>query len=224
MPIVETFHRLESAQCAFLRTKTLVFAICESDDSCFWNAFFFSIALFQLENQFFVNAGSALEVHPVWNDFFVGFLLPNIFEIFRLVWTGGLSGVFVVYSLPATVVDGSKSFSFPSCSLVRIVSSTTPGSVSQVHGFTQDKSVPYLFSTPQARSQEQTEILIQLLKILAPVNDITDIDHTASYKLSARWQAIEIGEKRNSKLITYFSDLRDWRDTFVFYCWKWCVL
>ena len=34
-----------------------------------------------------------------------------------------LSCIFVVSSLPATVVDGSKSFSFPGCSLVRIVSS-----------------------------------------------------------------------------------------------------
>ena len=49
--------------------------------------------------------------------------------------------------LPAIVVDGSKSFSFRGCSLIRIVSSTTPGSVSLVHGFTHDKSVPCLFST-----------------------------------------------------------------------------
>ena len=43
-----------------------------------------------------------------------------------------------------------------------------------VRGFTHDKSVliKSLFSTPQARSQQQTEILIQLLKKLAPVNDI----------------------------------------------------
>ena len=55
-------YRQESSQCAFLdHLKTLVFSICESDDSCFWNAFFFSIAFFQLENQFFVNAGSALD-------------------------------------------------------------------------------------------------------------------------------------------------------------------
>lgn len=38
-----------------------------------------------------------------------------------------------------------------------------------------DKSVPYLFSTPQARSQQQTEILIHLLKILAPVSDISGV-------------------------------------------------
>ena len=54
-------------------------------------------------------------------------------------------------------------FSFPGCSLVRIVSPTTPGSLSLVHGFTHDKSVPYLFSTSQARSQQQNEIgLLQL--------------------------------------------------------------
>ena len=40
---------------------------------------------------------------------------------------------------------------------------------SLVHGFTHDKSGPYLFSTPQAGSQQQTEILIHLLKKLAPV-------------------------------------------------------
>ena len=38
-----------------------------------------------------------------------------------------------------------------------------------------DKSVPYLFSTPQARSQQQTEILIHLLKKLAPVNEISGV-------------------------------------------------
>ena len=96
-------------------------------------------------------------------------------DTFTKAWSGGLSCVFVVSSLPAIVVDGSKSFSFPGCSLIRIVSSTTPGSVSLVHGFTHDEGVPYLFSTPQARSQQQTEILIHLLKKLAPVNDIRGI-------------------------------------------------
>ena len=83
--------------------------------------------------------------------------------------------VFVVSSLPVIIVDGSKSFSFPGCSLIRIVSSSTPGSVSLVLGFTHDKGVPFLFSTPQARSQQQTEILIHLLKKLAPVNDISGV-------------------------------------------------
>ena len=87
--------------------------------------------------------------------------------------TGAVSCVFVVSSSPAIVVGGSKSF--PGCSLIRIVSSTTPGSVSQVHGLTHDKSFPYLFSTPKARSQQQTEILIHLLKKLAPVNDISGV-------------------------------------------------
>ena len=39
------------------------------------------------------------------------------------------------------------SMTFPGCSLIRIGSSTTPGSVSLVHGFTHDKRVPCLFST-----------------------------------------------------------------------------
>ena len=94
-------------------------------------------------------------------------------DTFTKAWSGGLSYVFVVSSLPAIVVDGSKSFSFPGCSLVRILSSTTPGLL--VHGFTPDKSIPYLFSTPQARSQQQNEILIHLLKKLAPVNDIRGV-------------------------------------------------
>ena len=64
---------------------------------------------------------------------------------------------------------------FPGCPLVRIFSSTTPDSVSLVHGFTHDKSVPFLFLTPQTKSQQQTKILIQLLKKLAPVNDIRGV-------------------------------------------------
>ena len=97
--------------------------------------------------------------------------MDYLIRLKRLDHSGGLSCVFVVSSLQAIVVDGSKSFSFPGSPLIRIVSSTTPGSVSQVHGFTHDKGVPYLFSTPQARSQLQAEILTHLLKKLAPVND-----------------------------------------------------
>ena len=62
-------------------------------------------------------------------------------------------------------------FSFWGCSLIRIVSSTTPGSVSLVHGFTHYKSV----LSPQARSKLQTEILVHLLKKLAPVNDVSGV-------------------------------------------------
>ena len=68
-----------------------------------------------------------------------------------------------------------ESFSSPGCSLVRIVSSITPGSVSLVYGVTHDKSVAYVFSTPQARYQQQTEILIHLLKKLALVNGIRGV-------------------------------------------------
>ena len=96
-------------------------------------------------------------------------------DTFTKTWSGGLSFVFVVFSQPAFVLDSSKSFSFPSCSLIQIVSSTTPGSVSLVHGFTHDKSVPYLFSTPQTRSQQQTEIFVHLLKKLAPVNETSGV-------------------------------------------------
>ena len=55
------------------------------------------------------------------------------------------------------VVNDSKSLYFASCSLIRIASSTIPGSLSLVYGFTHDESVPYLFSTLQATSQQQTQ-------------------------------------------------------------------
>ena len=136
------------------------------DDSCFWNPFFFSIAFFQLENPFFVNAGSVLhEVfialwttfkqvrqqaasllsswcnylhrsnYAVWNDLFLGFFSRRslkffcwcgLSDTFTRTWSRGLSCAFIVSSLPANVVNGSKSLSFPGCSLARIVSSTTP--------------------------------------------------------------------------------------------------
>ena len=85
--------------------------------------------------------------------------------------------MFVLSSLPVTVVDGSKSFSYPCCSL--IVSSTTPGAVSLVHGFTHDKSILYLFSTRQARSQQLSEILIHLLKKRAAANNQSVVPNDA---------------------------------------------
>ena len=88
-----------------------------------------------------------------------------------------MSCVFVVSSLPAIVVDGSKSFSFQVFLRLGLFFATTPGSVSLVHAFTHDKSVPYLFSTPQARFQQETEIFIHLLKKLAPVNDVNGVLH-----------------------------------------------
>ena len=65
--------------------------------------------------------------------------------LIRLQRLGGLSCVFVVSSFPVIAVDGSKSFSFPVRSLIRTVSSTTPGSVSLVHDFTHDKMFPSCF-------------------------------------------------------------------------------
>ena len=52
-------------------THLVTASMCESDDSCFWNPFFSSIAFFQLENASFVNARSALdEVSiPLWSAF-----------------------------------------------------------------------------------------------------------------------------------------------------------
>ena len=97
----------------------------------------------------------------------------GLFNTFTKTSSGGLSCVF--FSLPAIVVDGFKSYSFPGFSLIRIVSSTTPASVLLVHGFTHDKSVPDLLSTPQPRSQQQTAIFVYLLKKLAPENEISGV-------------------------------------------------
>ena len=83
----------------------------------------------------------------------------GLFNTFTKTASGGLSCVFVVFSFPAIVVDGFKSYSFPGFSLIRIISSTTPASVLLVHGFTHDKSVPYLLLTPQPRSQQQLKFL-----------------------------------------------------------------
>ena len=51
---------------------------------------------------------------------------------------------------------------------IQVVFSITPGSVSLVHGVAHDKSVAYLFSTPQSRSQKQTEILYSLVEETRP--------------------------------------------------------
>ena len=99
----------------------------------------------------------------------------GLFNTFTKTASGGLSCVFVVFSFPAIVVDGFKSYSFPGFSLIRIVSSTTPASVLLVHGFTHDKSVPYLLSTPQPRSQQQTAIFVYLLKKLAPESESSGV-------------------------------------------------
>ena len=59
--------------------------------------------------------------------------------------------------------------------LAQYLPKPTPASLSLVHGFTHDKSVPHLFSTPQPRSQQQTEIFVHLLKKLAPVKEISGV-------------------------------------------------
>ena len=113
------------------------------DDSCCWNPFFFSIAFFQLENPFFVDAGSALnEVsiglwsafnqvwqqaafplsswrnhlnrsnYGVWNDLFLGFLLPKIFEHFS-------AGMDSLIRLQRLDLEGwVVALSFPVCPLL----------------------------------------------------------------------------------------------------------
>ena len=69
---VEKFHRLESAQCAFLDySKTLVFSMWESGHFLLLKCFFFLHCIFQLENTFFVKVGSALDEVSIslWSAF-----------------------------------------------------------------------------------------------------------------------------------------------------------
>ena len=81
--------------------------------------------------------------------------------------------------LESRFLESSVSRTSPPDISNQIVSSSTSGSGSLVHGFTHDKSVPSLFSTPQARYQQQTEIRIHLLKKFAPVNDISGVLYLA---------------------------------------------
>ena len=90
-------------------------------------------------------------------------------DTFTKTWSGGPSCVFVFSSLPAIVVDGSKSFSFQGCSLIRILSSNTPGSVSLVLGFAQDKVFPNC-SPIHSSNRPCLAILDSLLK-LSPFRD-----------------------------------------------------
>lgn len=88
---------------------------------------------------------------------------------------------YLIRLLRLDLEGGVLSLSFPVCQPLlwmapnhfhfRVVPWTTPGSVSLVRDFTHDKSVPYLFSSPQ----QQTEILIHLLKQLAPVDEIRGV-------------------------------------------------
>ena len=118
--------------------------------------------------------------HAVWNDSFVDSYsrrsltcMDYLMHLKRLDLKGWV--VSCRFQFASYCCRWFESFSFPGCSLIRIVSSTTPCSESLVHGFTNDQSVPYLFSTPQARSQEETKILIHLLKKLATENDISGV-------------------------------------------------
>ena len=86
----------------------------------------------------------------------------TVFEILRLVWT-----IWYVYNPIWRAKLCLCRFQF-----LRL---QRPGSVPLVHGFTHDKSVPFLFSTPLARSQQQTAILILLLKKVALVNGISSV-------------------------------------------------
>ena len=67
----ESKSRISSITVAGAITYLATAFTCESDDSCFWNPFFFSIAFSQFENPFFVNAGAALDEAsiPLWSAF-----------------------------------------------------------------------------------------------------------------------------------------------------------
>ena len=66
MPIVEKIHRLESAQCAFLDHSKTHFPYANQTIRAFE-----MLSFLQLENPFFVNAGSALDEvsFPLWSAF-----------------------------------------------------------------------------------------------------------------------------------------------------------
>ena len=64
------------------------------------------------------------------------------YDTLTKTWSGGLSCLFVVSCLPAFVVDGSKSFSFPDCFF-----DYTRLCVTSAWFYTHNKSVPCLFST-----------------------------------------------------------------------------
>ena len=89
-------------------------------------------------------------------------------DTFTRTWSAGLSCVFVVSSLPAMAVVAPNHFDFRVVLWFGLF-------LHQPLCLTRNKSVPYLVSTPQSRSQQQTEILIHLLKKLTPVNDISGV-------------------------------------------------
>ena len=113
-------------------------------------SFLFLHCIFQLENQFSVKAGSAL-----------GEVSIPFQSAFKQVWQQAAS----LLSSWRNHLNRSN----------HAVWNNLCVGFLPVHGFTHDKSVPFFFSTPQARSQQQTEILIHLLKKLSSVNDISGV-------------------------------------------------
>jgi len=113
-----------------------------------------------------------LDSYPRRSFKFVRWYGPS--NTFAKTSSRGMSCVFVVSSLPAVVVDSS---------LIVFISGLFFASacffdytrLCITSAWFYPRSVPYLSSTPQARSQLQTEILIHLLKELAPVNDISGV-------------------------------------------------
>ena len=124
--------------------------------------------------------------HAVWNDL-VGFLLPKVVEIFQLVWT-----IWYIYKhlvWRAELYLCRFQFASYCCGWLQIIfnfglffDSDCFFSYTRLY-VTGAWFYPYLFSTPQQRSQQQTEILIHLLKKLAPVNDISHV----SYLVDSTW-------------------------------------
>ena len=98
----------------------------------------------------------------------------GISDTLTKTWPWGLSCVFVVPSFPAMLSMAPNHFNFrlffdSNCFFDHTRLCVTSEWLIE--------SVSYLFSTPQVRSQQQTEILIHLLRKLAPVNDISGVSY-----------------------------------------------
>ena len=110
---------------------------------------------FQLENQFFIHAGSELDDVriPLWSAF-------------KQVWQQAALFAMIVFFYSYSR-RSLKFFSWYDY-LIRLQGL-------DLEGWVVSLAFPYLFLTLQARTQQQTEILIHLLKKLAPVNDISGV-------------------------------------------------
>ena len=95
-------------------------------------------------------------IHAVWNDLFVAFLLQKVFVIFRLAWT-----IWYVYkdlNWRAELCLCRFQFASYCCGWLQIIFISGLFFGSDCFFDYTRLCIPYLFSTPQARSQQQTEL------------------------------------------------------------------